>query len=112
MHTVVGKIPTIMAASFAFSGQRGSGPSHSHLPPRLEKIAMQGNVSRATLPLLEGMAALEIPDRLSPESLEDLKDWMEVMIRRAERVMKRTQHSAPSESRRDNSMQIGPGCLA
>ena len=54
-------------------------------------------VSRATLPLSEGIAALEFPDRLSPESLEDLKDWMEGMLRRAERVAKRTQQQASDD---------------
>jgi hypothetical protein len=62
------------------------------------EAAVGPNVSRATLPLLEGIAALEIPDRLSPESLKDLKDWMEVMMRRAERVMKRTQNSVLSDT--------------
>lgn len=51
-------------------------------------------VSRATLPLSEGIAALELPDQLSVESLEDLRDWIETMMRRAERVARRTQIQA------------------
>ena len=51
-------------------------------------------VSRATLQLSEGTVAVELPDRLSPESYEDLAEWLEVMRRRAERVMKRTQQDA------------------
>jgi hypothetical protein len=57
-------------------------------------VVPRAGVSRATLPLAEGVAALELPDRLSPESYEDLKDWMDVMLRRAERMMKRTQQDA------------------
>jgi hypothetical protein len=58
---------------------------------RADAQAVSPNASRATLPLAEGIAAFEMPDRLSAESFEDLKDWMEVMLRRAERAMKRTQ---------------------
>jgi hypothetical protein len=58
-------------------------------------------MSRATLPLSEGVAALELPDRLSAESLEDLRDWMEAMLRRAERVVKRTEQAAADEDAMD-----------
>jgi DNA-binding PadR family transcriptional regulator len=40
---------------------------------------------RATLPLPEGPAALEIPQRLSRKSFEALKSWTEMMISLAER---------------------------
>jgi hypothetical protein len=48
-------------------------------------------VQRATFPLPEGVAALEVPEHLSPESYEDLKDWIEVMMRRAKRAVCDTQ---------------------
>jgi hypothetical protein len=45
-----------------------------------------GVANRATFPLPEGMVALELPrGSLSKESYEDLKAWLEVMLRRAER---------------------------
>ncbi len=39
---------------------------------------------RATLPLAEGEAALEIPAELSPRSFKALKAWVELMVRLAE----------------------------
>jgi|GEM_PF-939021 len=56
--------------------------------------AVPPGVSRATLPLAEGTAALELPNRLSAESLEDFKDWMAGMLRRAERLAERTKLQA------------------
>lgn len=41
--------------------------------------------NRATFPLPEGVVALELPDTLSAESYEDLKAWLDVMLRRARR---------------------------
>jgi hypothetical protein len=80
-RTMTASIATATASQAAATTTARGGvvPGHPH-----------AGVSRATLPLSEGIVSLEMPDRLSPESLEDLKDWMDVMIRRAERVMKRT----------------------
>lgn len=54
------------------------------------------DVPRATLPLPEGLAALELPEGLSQESLEDVRDWIQVMLRRAERAIQRAQVDKPS----------------
>jgi hypothetical protein len=45
-------------------------------------------VSRATFPLPEGLAALELPERLTKESFEDIKAWIDVMLRRAQRSIR------------------------
>jgi hypothetical protein len=37
------------------------------------------------LTLDEGMVVLQWPERLSKESLSDLRDWLSVLLRRAER---------------------------
>jgi hypothetical protein len=44
---------------------------------------------RATLPLPEGIAALELPEVLSEDSLQDVQDWLEVLMKRAARAAKR-----------------------
>lgn len=36
----------------------------------------------------EGQVILRWPPEMSPESYEDLKDWLELMIRRMKRVVK------------------------
>jgi hypothetical protein len=42
---------------------------------------------RATLPLVEGLAALEIPARLSRQSYDALKSWVNLMVQLAERTI-------------------------
>jgi hypothetical protein len=50
------------------------------------RAAMRANSQRATFPLPEGLAALELPTgALSRESYEDLRAWIDVMLRRAQR---------------------------
>lgn len=41
--------------------------------------------NRATYPLPEGLAVLELPKTLSAESYEDLKAWIDVVLRLARR---------------------------
>ena len=60
-------------------------------------------ISQATLSLSEGTVVLAMPVRLSQESLEDLKDWIATMVRRAERVAKRTQGAAQDDDSSDAS---------
>lgn len=40
---------------------------------------------KAEFPLAEGIARLEFPSSLSPESYEDLEAWLELVLRRAKR---------------------------
>lgn len=75
---------------------------------RSEQPVHEGT-SRATLPLAEGMAALELPHRLSPESFEDLKDWMAGMLRRAERMAQRSKPAIPANQAADRPAQSGGG---
>lgn len=42
-------------------------------------------INRATFPLPEGIVALEFPENISKESLEELKAWFELMMKRAQR---------------------------
>lgn len=63
-------------------------PEPSGEPPRGDfrlRAAVAAQIHRATFPLPEGLVALEIPERLSAESFEDLEAWLQVMLRRARR---------------------------
>jgi hypothetical protein len=57
-------------------------------------------VSGAAFPLPEGLVALELPDQLSKDSYEDLKAWIEVMLRSAGRSVS---DSDKGETPRDQS---------
>ena len=89
----------------AASPASGTAPGTGNVTPNAQVV-------RTTLSLSEGVAALELPDSLSPESLEDLRDWIEGMIRRAERAVKRTQQASwtphnPPQAAFSNSNQPG-----
>ncbi|MCA1377645.1 MULTISPECIES: hypothetical protein [unclassified Bradyrhizobium] len=69
-----------------------SGPSFQMAVPHHGSARAQAipPVPRATLPLPEGIAALEIPQGLSRKSFEALKAWVDVMVSLAERsIIKR-----------------------
>lgn len=77
-------------------------------PPPLKVWPDQAPLSvqqRATFPLPEGLAALELPSgNLSKESYEDLRAWIDVMLRRAQRAArvasepKKTSHRTQSDA--------------
>jgi hypothetical protein len=64
----------------------GRGPMVTPLPT--------SGTPRATYPLREGVAALELPEDLSEESLEDVRDWIETLLRAADRAAKRAKQAA------------------
>lgn len=74
-------------AHFYGEGDPLPGPVMQELP----------SVPRATLPLKEGVAALELPQGLSPRSIKALRAWIEVMIGLAEE-----EASAPDEEEKTN----------
>ena len=49
--------------------------------------------ARSTISIPEGTVALEIPDNLSEDSLEDVKDFIELTMKRLERRMKRAKEA-------------------
>jgi hypothetical protein len=61
-------------------GHLASGPAPFGLAP-----TRQPQSPRATLPLPEGIVALEIPQGLSRKSFEALKSWVDVMVSLAEK---------------------------
>jgi hypothetical protein len=75
----------------------GFGPRPAHNLSTAAQSALSER-PRATLPLPEGMAAIELPDGLSEDSLQDVREWIEVLLRRMERAAKRTQHG-PAEQK-------------
>ena len=93
-------------------GEQDGAPSESRMQPQVRtqssrpmgpsEIPAPG-ISQATLSLSEGTVVLAMPVRLSQESLEDLKDWIATMVRRAERVAKRTQGAAQDDDSSDAS---------
>jgi hypothetical protein len=48
---------------------------------------MQSGMREAVLPLAEGDVVVRYPERISPQSFEDLEDWMQLMIRRMKRAV-------------------------
>ncbi|MBN8990211.1 MAG: hypothetical protein J0H42_18350 [Rhizobiales bacterium] len=62
----------------------GAGRSRAAIAQRFIAPRAAGS-PRATLPLPEGIAALEIPARLSRKSFEALKSWVDVMVSLAEK---------------------------
>jgi len=46
-------------------------------------------IEKAVLPLSEGTAVLEAPKELSPESFEDLEAWLQILLRKAKRSIRR-----------------------
>jgi hypothetical protein len=67
-------------------GSRGGVPVYHSGPNQGAPYEMQQNQPppRATLPLPEGIAALEIPPDLSRKSFEALKSWVNLMVTLAE----------------------------
>ena len=55
------------------------------IPNQIVRATHGAPLNRATYPLPEGVAALELPDSLSPESYEDLRAWIDVVMRLARR---------------------------
>lgn len=47
------------------------------------------SVKRDVFTLDEGDAVLQWPERISPESVEDLRSWFDLIIRKAERIASR-----------------------
>lgn len=43
---------------------------------------------RAEFPLQEGLATLEVPFSISQQSYDDLKEWIDLVLRQAERSIK------------------------
>jgi hypothetical protein len=52
---------------------------------RQRRRHMQPGMKEAVLPLGEGDVVVRYPERISSQSLEDLEDWMQLMIRRMKR---------------------------
>lgn len=70
-----------------FSDQdRGSAP---HVPPTHQQRKTAAGQRRDVLSLNEGEVSLTLPGELSPESFQDLSDWLELIKRKAERSVKR-----------------------
>lgn len=66
-------------------GSRGGTLFYQSGPGQALPYEMQQNhLPRATLPLPEGIAALEIPADLSRKSFEALKSWVNLMVTLAE----------------------------
>lgn len=88
-----------------------SGPDSDAATPQREVLAVDSQthgsiarptsppgVNRATFPLPEGVAALELPKNLSAESFEDLQAWVEVLMRQAKRsVVDGSTNSEPKQ---------------
>lgn len=54
-------------------------------PLRGVKSPLSTNMQESTLPLSEGRAVIQWPTELSPESIEDLKDWLRIIERKISR---------------------------
>jgi hypothetical protein len=54
------------------------------MTPSVDSATKPG-VQRAEFPLLEGIARVEFPATLSEASYEEMKDWLELILRRAKR---------------------------
>jgi hypothetical protein len=82
-----------------------SEPPAPMTPPSAPLNARQTNVvqppspgtNRATFPLPEGVVAFEFPEGLSADSLEDVRAWLEVVLRRASRKARSTDQAPDAE---------------
>jgi hypothetical protein len=65
-----------------------SAASQSYVPTKEYMAApLRPLIERATFPLPEGVAAVEIPTRLSQESYDDLEAWLQIVLRKAKRTV-------------------------
>lgn len=90
-RTAVVAASAIRAGHIQLSQRPSADPKPYEASP--ESSHPLSRVPRATMPLPEGVVALELPSGLSEESLEDIRDWVEVLLRRADRAAKRAKES-------------------
>lgn len=55
-------------------------------------------MNQNTLQLDEGNVVLQYPARISPQSYEDLKDWLDLMMRRVKRAVQDGEDGSDAES--------------
>jgi hypothetical protein len=82
--------PPMTAPARTGHGQHLSVPHHGGFQKLVgeQRASVQSSVTpRATLPLPEGVAAIEIPTELSRKSFEALKSWADMMVMLAEKTI-------------------------
>jgi hypothetical protein len=64
--------------------------------PSLRRIAPKPGMNNDVFTLDEGEVVLQWPTRMSPESYEDFKDWLDLIMRKAKRAVKEADTVEPS----------------
>lgn len=79
-------------AEGAERGEAGPSPESSGIiSPKLGRPRKtEEGMQEATFPLTEGLAVLQWPKALSPESYEDFEAWVRLTLRRAQRSIQRS----------------------
>jgi hypothetical protein len=97
-HTAIQRVVPPMTG-LVQRGTRGGMPVYHSGPGQGPSYEMQQNqpLPRATLPLPEGIVALEIPSDLSRKSFEALKSWVNLMVTLAEPVQGELTGHLPTE---------------
>lgn len=57
-------------------------------PAPAQQSAPKLGMDHATFPLDEGVATFQWPKALSPESAQDLEDWLQVLLRKVKRSVR------------------------
>lgn len=59
----------------------------------VRRLPLKPGMNSDVFTLDEGEAVLQWPTRMSPESYEDFKDWLDLIMRKAKRAVKETEAS-------------------
>lgn len=72
------------------SGEPGTSTRRTSTPPLTPPPIppLKPGMQRADFPLAEGIARIEFPADMSPESYEDMDAWLKLVLRRAKRSVK------------------------
>lgn len=73
----------------------GNPPSEWEIGRKPKLPAAGAGMTQATFPLDEGQAVVQWPEKLSKDSYDTLKDWIELVLRKAERSIVSDEPPAP-----------------